>query len=280
MRLPYLLLTIVVLTAAGRAAATSCSEPPWSNDYSSPLEGAAVVPLDAHPWRIDSCYSGAPAKPADCKFIDNDTQDVIAAEVEMTDPAACDLEYGALPNDASASVIFTFIPATPLTPSHNYRVVCDDGDFSSAKGTVQVRDNDTASAPPTALKLIEARYSRDDNGCCGHGDDIEIEVDGLDGAYLQEGGYIEAALSTGQRFVYVGDPEKIVAPAGADRVTLTPVSASGARGESIEIDVDDIDGDLVYIPCSIGTRTPPAALWLLAPFAWIFAHGQRRRRAV
>ncbi|HEY0134303.1 MAG TPA: hypothetical protein VGB85_09490, partial [Nannocystis sp.] len=133
-------------------------------------------------------------------------------------------------------------------------------------------------AAPTALTLIEARYSRDDNGCCGHGDDIEIDLEGLDGAYLQEGGYIEATLASGQRFVFDSDP--IVVPAEADHVTLTPVSARGVRGESIEIDVSEIGGDLVYIPCSIGTRTPPAALWLLAPFAWIFAHGQRRRRAV
>jgi hypothetical protein len=41
------------------------------------------------------------------------------------------------------------------------------------------------------------------------------------------------------------------------------VSASGVRGESIEIDVGEIGGDLVYIPCSIGAgnhaRRPVAA---------------------
>ena len=281
MRLPYVLLTLAVLAAAGRAAALSCSEPPWDNEYSSPLENEGIaVPVDAHPWRIDSCYGGPPGKPEGCNFIDNETQDAIAAEAGITSTAACDIEYYLLPGDSSAKVISTFVPAQPLTPSHSYRLLCSGDDFDSYQGVVRVRDDDTPAAPPTALKLIEARYSRDDNGCCGHGDDIEIEVEGLDGAYLREGGYIEAVLSSGQRFAFDGDDDLIVVPADEERVTLTPVSASGVRGESIEIDVGEIGGDLVYIPCSIGTSTPPAALWLLAPFAWIFAHGQRRRRAV
>ena len=107
-----------------------------------------------------------------------------------------------------------------------------------------------------------------------------LAVEGLDAAYLAEGGYIEAVLTSGQRFVFGSYPGQIVVPAGDDHVTLTPVSAAGVRGKSIEINLDEIGGDLVYIPCSIATRTSPAALWLLAPFVWIFAHGKRRRRAV
>ncbi|HEY0135042.1 MAG TPA: hypothetical protein VGB85_13200, partial [Nannocystis sp.] len=101
MRLPYLLLTLAALTAAGRAAATSCGDLPWANEYSSPLENIGVaVPFDAHPWRIDTCFSGPPRTPVDCSFIDDETKAAIAAEVTVTDTAACSLD---LPNDAPAS---------------------------------------------------------------------------------------------------------------------------------------------------------------------------------
>ena len=281
MRLPYILLTTAVLAAAGRAAATSCGEAPWANGYLSPLEGGITeVPIDAHPWKLVSCHDGPTTTLANCNFLDEASKDVISAAVEMTTTAACDAAYDELPGDTSANVIFTFTPATPLTPSHSYSLECEDNIFGSYQGTVQVRGDATASAPPAALELIEARYSRDDNGCCGLGDDIEIDVEGLDAAYLAEGGYIEAVLTSGQRFVFGSYPGQIVVPAGDDHVTLTPVSAAGVRGKSIEINLDEIGGDLVYIPCSIATRTSPAALWLLAPFVWIFAHGKRRRRAV
>jgi len=52
------------------------------------------------------------------------------------------------------------------------------------------------------------------------------------------------------------------------------------RGETVEIDGDEIDGDLVYIPCTIASGTSPAALWMLGPLLWIIGHGRRRRRGV
>ena len=278
MRLAYTVLTLIILGAAGRAAATSCGEPPWDYQIESSLGvygGGVPVPTDAHPWTIGSCYGGPPAKPTGCVFLDQTEPLEIAAEVEGTDGSACNVDFYSLPGSASVNIIYTFVPAEPLTPAHVYRVECDGEPW----GELEVRDNDTPAAAPAALEVVDTHYSRDNNGCCGSGDDIQIEIANAGEGYLAEGGYIDVGLSSGQRFA-AGRDTVIVVPPAEGIITLTPVSASGVRGETVEVDADEIGGDLVYIPCSIATRatgTSPAALWLLAPFAWIFAHGRRRR---
>ncbi len=284
MRLAYTVLTLIILGAAGRAAATSCSPPPWDYQIPEPLgiygEGTPV-PVDAHPWTTQSCYGGVPALPTGCQFLDQDDQaDVIDATVEASDGSACNVEYYNLPGDTSANIIYTFVPAQPLVPSHIYRVECDDpSNYGSVWGEVRVRDDAKPAAAPAALEVVDATYSRDSNGCCGHGDDIQIEITNAGEGYLAEGGYIDIGLSTGQRFV-AGLDDVIVVPPAEGIITLTPVSASGVRGKTVKVDADEIGGDLVYIPCSIAAGSSPAALWLLAPFAWIFAHGRRRRGVV
>lgn len=283
MRWIYPLITIAIVGAAGHAAATSCGDPPWDFQIDEPLGnyGASIpVPVDAHPWMTQSCYGGAPALPTDCVFLDQDDQaalDVIAVTVEQSDGAACDVEYYNLPGDTSANIIYTFVPAEPLVPSHTYRVNCSDANYyGSFSGEVRVRADAEPALPPAAIEVVDTTYSRDNNGCCGSGDQIEITIEGADEGSLAEGGYIDIRLSTGQRFV-AGRDTVIVVPPADGIIMLTPVSASGVRGETIEVDADEIDGDLVYIPCSIATRTSPAAWWMLTPFAWIFAHGRRRR---
>ena len=93
------------------------------------------------------------------------------------------------------------------------------------------------------------------------------------------GGYIEAVFPGGQHLAFIRtEGEHFVLPYTTELIALTPVSASGERGETLVLDGDEVDGDLVYIPCDITGRRPGAALWLLMPLAWIYAMGRRRRR--
>ncbi len=284
MRYP-LLAALTVFTAAERATAFSCEEPPWSQQAWGPLDSELLlVPVDVHPWRVEACAGGPPEIPQNCNFVAIEGKPKtlrVAAEVEVSNAAACRLEYYELPGDAPANVIVTFIPAEALSPGTTYRISCDETlDTYSGWGTVHVRGDSTPAAPPAATQLVDAEYQRGDDGCCEYGDYVEVTLDGLDAASLGEGGYIDVALASGQRFVTTLESGPIILPGVHDAISLTPVSASGVRGETINIDADMLDGPPVYLPCNVTSRPPPAALWLIAPFAWILVHGQRRRRLV
>ncbi len=254
---------------------------PWDSGYLGPLiVEELTVAVDAHPWRVESCYGGAPAGLSDCVLIDEEAADTIAVEASARGTENCDVPYEDLPDHGALHFIRTFTPAQPLTAGHVYRLDCND----NFEGTVHVRKDDAPAAAPVALELTGAYYSRDGNGCCGWGDSIDFRIGDLEADYLRDGGYIEATYADGYTYVItaeasVGD-DVLSLPATRGTIALTPVSATGERGETVEIDGGEIDGDLVYMPCTIAARTSPAALWLLVPFVWIAAHGRRRRRAV
>lgn len=274
-RLVPALLALAVLGGAGRAAATSCAPPPWEQSYASPLVNDSVaVPVDAHPWQFHSCYDGSFSAPSDCQLVGTD--DTVAVEVELAGTEGCELDYIDLLDATSQQYIRRLVPAAPLTPGERYRLECPD---ESSYGEVVVRDDTAPSAPPPAIAVADAHYSRDNNGCCGSGDSLELRIDGLDDPAFDEGGIIEVTYPNGQIFAFagLGDSDIIEVPPTEGTILLTPVAADGSRGETVELDAGEVTGDLVYIPCTVAARTPPAPLWLMAPFAWIIAHGRRRR---
>ena len=277
----YLLLSIAVFGAAERAGATSCDGPPWDSAYLGSLDSEEfTVAVDAHPWRVESCYGGASQALSDCVLTDEETEDTIAVEASARGTENCDVPYEDLPHHGALQFIRTFTPAQPLTAGHAYRLDCND----NFQGTVHVREDAAPAAAPAVLELVDPYYSRDGNGCCGWGDSIDFRIGDPKADYLRDGGYIEATYADGYTHVLTmlwndGD-DTLSLPATRKTIALTPVSATGERGETVEIDGGEIDGDLVYIPCTIAARTSPAALWMLVPFFWIAAHGRRRRRAV
>mgnify|MGYP006946484118 CR=1 FL=1 len=279
MRLNYVWLSVLVYGAARQADATSCASPPWDDQSFGPLDvEEMMVAVDAHPWRSESCYGGQPAELKNCSLVDEETADEIAAVATASGTQFCDTPYEDLPENADRRFLRRFVPAQPLTAGHVYALACD----GASQGTVHVRNDAGPAAPATALEIVDPYYTRDGNGCCGWGDAIEFHLGDPDVAFLQDGGYIEARYADGRQYVIVpslrGDALSLRPT--RETIALTPVSATGLRGETVEIDGGEIDGDLVYNPCAIATRTHPAALWLLAPFLWIAAHGRRRRRAV
>ncbi len=246
------------------------------NDWASPLasEGREVS-VDAVPWLVESCpYEGTPQL-FDCTLVREG--ETIAVTSEIIGGEACGLSRDEAVADGT-SFMRRFVPATLLTPGASYELDCG-GNENSFYRTLRVRGDETPAASPE-LAGVDARYSRDDNGCCGHGDDIEVRVADSDAAFLREGGYLEVAYPNGQVFAYVEPEEdRFVIPATRGLVTITPISASGARGEAAEVDGGEIDGDLVYSACSVMARGAPAALYLVLPLLWICGHGARRRRS-
>lgn len=293
MRLIFPLLTLAVAGIAARAAATSCliDEPPWQDSEATPIAEFLVdgepdviaVPLDAQPWQRVNCYSDTTIDfAATCELVPADGAVPIAVDVEYVGTELCAEDSDAAVDDSRLYYVRRFVPSAPLIPGRAYEIDCSDG----AVGTFHVRDTDEPAARPTALELVDTYYRRnDDQGCCGGlGDVIELEFADMDPTFLRQGGYIEAVYPSGQVLVFVRpEDERFILPPVDGEIALTPVSASGARGETISLDAGEVDGDLVYIPCDIaGSRAsarPGAALWLLAPILLLAAQTRRRRRS-
>jgi hypothetical protein len=113
-------MTLAVVTAAGRAAATSC--------LTAAVEQRVLEPAGERqhrrarrrpPWRIDPCYDGT-VEARRLQLHRRRDQGCDRRRRRDHQPAACNIEYYLLPGDTSGNVIYTFVPATPLTPSHSY----------------------------------------------------------------------------------------------------------------------------------------------------------------
>lgn len=57
-------------------------------------------------------------------------------------------------------------------------------------------------------------------------------------------------------------------------IRFTPVNAAGERGETVELDVDE----LLAMKCSVDPRGSALGPWLFAPLMWIGLRTRRRRR--
>lgn len=281
------LVSAAIALHASRAAATSCEEdaPVWQEGRASPLDaedypGAPehlAVPLDATPWELAYCDSGEPAEPT-CVIADGG--DGIPLMTEDIGREFCARDFTDAVGDTSQSYLRRYIPPEPLTPGRTYTIECRR--FNPQPGTFRVRDSDEPAAPPVAIEVTRSYFSRGDTeGCCGgRGDVLELDFSDMSPAYLAEGGYIEAVYPSGQHLAFIRpDGEHYVIPWVHGVIELTPVSASGVRGETLALDAREVDGDLVYIPCAVTGRRPTMALWLLAPLVWIGVHGRRRRRS-
>jgi hypothetical protein len=293
MRLIAPLLALAVAGIAARAAATSCyiPEPPWQDGAATPFDGdgfedeadPVAVPLDAQPWERINCFSNTVIDPGvTCELVPADGAVPIPLTVEYVGTELCTDDPDAAVDDTYPAYIRRFIPPAPLIPGRDYRIDCSDG----GPGTFHVRDSDERAAPPTALELVDTYYQRnDDEGCCGGlGDVLQLEFSEMDPAYLEEGGYIEAVYPGGQTLAFVRPQgDRFILPPVDGIIALTPVSASGVRGETVALDAGEVDGDLVYIPCDIASHRaggrPGAALWLLAPIVLLAAQTRRRRRS-
>lgn len=268
------LLGVVMLAAPLRAGATSCIQPPWASTYDSPLVGEILVPVDARPWLTVGCpYEGAPDK-LECSLV-SESETIVLTD-ESIGAGACSLGRDDTVTDYP-DYLHRFTPASPLTPGATYKFDCGDNVYLDAQ-QLRVRGDEEPAAAAEVV-VTDAYYSRDDNGCCGYGDNIEVQIEDPDAQFLQEGGYLEVEYPNGQVFAYVRPEDgRFVMPATRDVFTITPVSASGERGKVVEIDGGEIHGDLVYSACNVMARGTPAALYLLLPFVWIVGHGVRRRR--
>ena len=278
MRLLVYGLSLAVLGIAARAEATSCAEvtPPWYDGYAGPLYTAdQPLPVDGQPWQLVDCSSELVALDA-CELVDAEAQRTPVV-VEQVGAEFCERPSRERVSDTSASFIRRFVPPAPLVAG-TYMIECEGR--KGALGVFEIRETDSPAAPASPLVFTTTHLSRgDEGGCCtGFGDVVELRV-AEDPAYLDEGGYVEVKYPGGQHLALTHTEDgQFVLPWDQVVVELTPVSASGARGETLVLDLAEVDGDLAFVPCNVGGRPPSAALWLLAPLAWMYAQGRRRRR--
>lgn len=289
MRLIYPCLSLLVAGFAVRAAATSCLyiEDPWQDPEASPLDGddaldgapgvQVQVPVDASVWELVPCGPKEPATRPRCEAID-----AADARVPVTTTLVGD-DYCQHPREDRVEYTHIFYlrhytPTQPLTPGQTYTLECED----AFPGSFTVRDTTTPAAEPTPIEVNRTWLRRgDDGGCCGStGDVLELYVADRAPAFLAEGGYIEAKYPSGQHLVLgPTSDDHFSLPGAHSDIELTPVSASGVRGETLTIDGDDLYGEAVYIPCDIRGQRPTAALWLLLPLLALRVQTRRRRSA-
>ncbi|HEY0135715.1 MAG TPA: hypothetical protein VGB85_16640 [Nannocystis sp.] len=276
MRLLTCVLSLAILGIAARAEATTCGDrtAPWWDPYATPLYSEdQPLPIDGQPWQFVDCSSEGVAIGA-CEFVDAEGLRT-PVEVEDVGVELCELRYGAGVRETASSFIRRFVPPAPLVPGA-YTLECE----GRGSGSFEIRETDTPAAPPTPLVFTDTHLTRgDDGGCCGgFGDVVELRV-ADDLPYLHEGGYVEVKYPNGQHLALTrAEDGQFVLPWDQVVIELTPVSASGARGETVVLDLAEVDGDLAYVPCDVAGRRPSAALWLLAPLAWLYTQGRRRRR--
>lgn len=285
MRLIYACLSLATLGIAARAAATSCAlvEHPWESGSGGPLdegwggpdEPEILVPVDAQLWQRVPCGPKEPAVTGTCELVDEAETTRVVVATEHVGAQFCEDANGE--RYASRYYIRRFIPPAPLTPGEGYSIQCEDP--RTFPGSFRVRDSEVAAALAPAIELASAFVSRgDDGGCCSEGDRLELRFADMDPEYLREGGYIEAVYPGGQHLVFMRpEGDRFVLPGLYEVIELTPVSASGVRGQTLVLDAGEADGDLVYVPCDVSGRRPVHGLWLLAPLVWVYARARRRR---
>lgn len=283
MRLTYgLIIGLAVFAAAGRAAALSCYTPTDVDEQGSPLDSTELqVPIDAQPWRVVDCLDSEliactlALAPLGVDEPETQLDAGFPVAVERDGVAACALDEL---DESHSSYVRRFIPSEPLEPDSIYRLACTGNNYMY----LTTRADSKPSAPPVAPVITDAHLTRgDDDGCCGGGGDIvELRLADMSPPYIEEGGYLEVAYANGYRRALgrTDEDHHALLPTDDDLV-LTPVAADGTRGSPVELSVDDIDSDLVYIPCNVAGRSASGGVWLLGAFMWIFAAGRRQRRA-
>jgi hypothetical protein len=127
------------------------------------------------------------------------------------------------------------------------------------------------------LEVTARKIRQGDPGCNGPGDYLDVRLEGLYGAYLEDGGYVEVLGPQGEAAAIVGGGPWISLPLVDGTFRFTPVAADGARGAAVEVDSDGADKEAVYLGCSVDPRGNSLALWLLAPLVWAGTQTRRRR---
>lgn len=182
---------------AGRAAALSCGTPferlyePFATAYQTRVfddEYATRLPVDAWPWSLENCVT-AP----DELCVLRSGEEVIPVTLEATGREACE----AL-DEAPLGIKFFirhFVPEQVLAPAQTYTLDC--GEPPIEQRIVVTRASAASSAPPGRLSISGARALRAERGCCGVEKRLEVQIEGLAGAYLDEGGYVEVMYPQG-----------------------------------------------------------------------------------
>lgn len=267
------------------AAAFSCSPLEWEGEYWRPgsFREPHEFPVDVEFWELRGCAFGL-AVPSGCRLERED--EVIPVSIETFGSEQCDVDDSYV-GDNYPDAIVHFVPERPLTPNRTYYFECDANgpsanDDQGQHTEVRSRLDPTPATRPGSLAEVGLEYVRGDDGCCSTGDRLELRFD-FEAAWLQEGGYIEAVYDDGQVFATNGsgsfDGGPIWMPPTDGGLSLTPVAANGERGETLRFGEDDIDRQLVYMPCAVNGGAPPLAWWLFAPLVWIGVLGRRRRAA-
>lgn len=266
----------LVAWLACRAEAAPYWYPPW--DWLSAPRGTVglpdeltPIPIDAVPWTMEYCLLESSD---DCIFrataLDGQT---IPATVTTTGKMACEAS-----DDSSFGEVFFFVrsfaPDEPLVPGQDYALTCGEVDL----GWVRARASTAPSAPPGTLTIVERKIRQDDPACNSPGDYLDVRLDGLSGAYLDEGGYVELVGPLGETYAIDMEHLWISLPLVAGTFRFTPVAADGTRGETVEVDADSADKEAVYVSCNANPRGLPLALWLLAPLVWAGTQTRRGRR--
>lgn len=263
-----------------RAEATY-SYAPWEGlDYApgllsdgSSLDDVTPIPITAVPWNPEFCL----AKLSEvCVFrSDSIEAQVISATVTTTGRSACNVSEESSFGRVSR-FIRRFAPVEPLTPGRHYLIDCGEYD---KPGWVLARSNAARAAPPGELEITARKIRQGDSECNLPGDYLDILLTGLEGPFLDEGGYVELIGPLGEAFAITRWRSSWFSlPLVDGSFRFTPVAADGTRGETVEVDSDGADKEAVYIDCTVAPRRGSLAFWVLAPLVWVGTQTRRRRR--
>lgn len=224
---------------------------------------ATRVPVDAVPWRLEPCHD----EPLSDECGLRAGEQVIPVTVEATGRDACGSVEDATFHRVVLVFLRRFVPDEPLVAGRTYELECDGPD-----GLVFTRASSALSAPPGKLEIMGLERHRGSG--CGGEDYLEVRLKGLSGTFLDEGGYIEVLSPQGEVAALRSGGAEIGLPLVSGAFRFTPIAANGERGETIEVDADDVDGS-----CGVHPRGDSRALWLLAPLLWSGMRTRRRRKS-
>ncbi len=260
----------LALLAGGRVSAYSCVESSWTGvgGRSPAVAGGSDFPVDIQPWALRECQ----AAPGTCTLVGEGEE--VDAEV-VASPCTSE-EY------TTTYQVVRLVPERLLTPGMTYETSCSFGlhfgYIYEDPRPFQIRGSSTPARRPIEVLGVDVdrRFS---DGCCS--DDVFLEVaiafEGDAAGFFEEGGSVEVASDEGT-YVIASSVGPWALPETRGDLVVTPVSASGERGEPVTIDRRDVGGDVAYVPCSIGPGSKTMALWILVPVV-LARVGARRRRA-